>query len=101
MADRHKQHLTLLQEHPLVHKIRVRGTIAALEIGEDQGQGYLHNVGMAVRQLAISQNLLLRPLGNVLYILPPYCITDSELDFVYAGIHKILDDLLAGNSKFS
>jgi adenosylmethionine---8-amino-7-oxononanoate aminotransferase len=95
MADRHWQHLEKLQDHPLVHRTRVRGTIAALEIGGDRSQGYLNKVGMKVRELGLSQGLLLRPLGNVLYLLPPYCITPEELDFTYVGISKILADLLA------
>jgi adenosylmethionine---8-amino-7-oxononanoate aminotransferase len=73
----------------------VRGTIAALEIGGDRRQGYLNTVGMKVRELGLAQGLLLRPLGNVLYLLPPYCITPEELDFAYVGIGKILADLLA------
>jgi adenosylmethionine---8-amino-7-oxononanoate aminotransferase len=43
--------------------------------------------------IAIEQGLLLRPLGNVLYLMPPYCITDEELSIVYRGIQQILDSL--------
>ncbi len=93
MAARHWSHLEKLRQHPLVNQVRVQGTIMAMNIGEDQGQGYLHEVGMKIRQLAIEQGLLLRPLGNVLYLMPPYCITDEELSIVYSGIQRILDSL--------
>ncbi len=93
MAARHWSHLEKLRQHPLVSKVRVQGTIIAMNIGDDQGQGYLHEVGMKIRQLAIEQGLLLRPLGNVLYLMPPYCITEEELAIVYGGIQRILDNL--------
>jgi adenosylmethionine---8-amino-7-oxononanoate aminotransferase len=73
MAARHWSHLEKLRQHPLVSQVRVQGTIAAMNIGDDQGKGYLNEVGMKIRQLAIEQGLLLRPLGNVLYLMPPYC----------------------------
>ncbi len=41
----------------------------------------------------IGQGVLLRPLGNTVYILPPYCITDSQLDAVYAAIEAMLAEL--------
>jgi adenosylmethionine---8-amino-7-oxononanoate aminotransferase len=93
MAVRHWSHLEKLRQHPLVNQVRVQGTIAAMNIGDDQGKGYLNEVGIKIRQLAIEQGLLLRPLGNVLYLMPPYCITDEELSIVYGGIQKILNSL--------
>ncbi len=93
MAAQHWSHLENLRQHPLVNQVRVQGTIAAMNIGDDQGKGYLDEVGMKIRQLAIEQGLLLRPLGNVLYLMPPYCITDEELSIVYIGIQRILDSL--------
>jgi adenosylmethionine---8-amino-7-oxononanoate aminotransferase len=93
MAARHWSHLAKLRQHPLVSQVRVQGTIVAMNIGDDQGQGYLNEVGMRIRQLAIEQGLLLRPLGNVLYLMPPYCITDEEMAIVYGGIQRILDNL--------
>jgi adenosylmethionine---8-amino-7-oxononanoate aminotransferase len=48
---------------------------------------------LEIRKRAIAQGLLLRPLGNVLYIMPPYCITEDELAFIYQGITTILDTL--------
>jgi adenosylmethionine---8-amino-7-oxononanoate aminotransferase len=91
MADRHLWHLTNLQDHPLVNRVRVRGTIAAFDVGA--GQGYLDQVGLEIRRQSIEQGLLLRPLGNVVYLMPPYCINDQELLMAYAIINKILDNI--------
>ena len=43
----------------------------------------------------ISEGVLLRPLGNVIYVLPPYCITDGELDKVYKSIVSGLDKIVS------
>jgi adenosylmethionine-8-amino-7-oxononanoate aminotransferase len=93
MEAKHLDHLTMLQSHPKLEQLRVMGTIAAMNIGSDRPTGYLNQVGAQIRQLAIARGLLLRPLGNVLYLMPPYCITDAELSQVYQGIHQILQEV--------
>jgi adenosylmethionine-8-amino-7-oxononanoate aminotransferase len=52
-----------------------------------------HQRSQVVRQNAIAQGLLLRPLGKVLYIMLPYYVTKDKLAFVYRGLQVILDDL--------
>ncbi|MCM1982440.1 adenosylmethionine--8-amino-7-oxononanoate transaminase [Lyngbya confervoides] len=89
----HLHHLQPLQSHPRCEKIRVTGTVAALDVVNPQAPGYLNQVGLVIRQKALDRGLLLRPLGNVLYLLPPFCITPAELAQVYAGIVEILDCL--------
>lgn len=90
MEAKHRLHLSALEGDRRVEKLRVMGTIAALDIVTDDRSGYLNQIGLRVRQQAIEHQLLLRPLGNVFYLMPPYCITDEELAFIYAGIQAIL-----------
>ena len=47
-------------------------------------------MSLEVRRQAIDRGLLLRPLGNVLYLMPPYCVTDEEIALIYEGIENIL-----------
>jgi adenosylmethionine-8-amino-7-oxononanoate aminotransferase len=89
MEAKHRHYLDALADHPRLEKRRVMGTIAAMEIKTDQ-PGYLNQVSLEIRQKAIAHGLLLRPLGQVLYLMPPYCITDNELAQVYKGIQAIL-----------
>ena len=63
-----------------------------MDISTDQ-PGYLSQLSIDIRQRSIKQGLLLRPLGNVLYLMPPYCITDDELAFIYRGLGTILNEL--------
>ncbi|MEB3274070.1 MAG: adenosylmethionine--8-amino-7-oxononanoate transaminase [Prochlorothrix sp.] len=94
MEALHRRGLAALQELPNVSRCRVTGTIAALEWSGDRS-GYLSQWGLQVRQKARERGLLLRPLGHVLYILPPYCITEAELNWVYEQVAAILKELSA------
>ena len=62
--------------------IRIQGTILAfeLDLGSDD---YSNQVGKSVMKKALAQGIYLRPLGNTVYIMPPYCITDGQLTKVY------------------
>jgi adenosylmethionine-8-amino-7-oxononanoate aminotransferase len=93
MEAKHHHHLETLRDHPKLEQFRVTGTIAAMNIVTSDQPGYLNQVGLEVRRHAIAQGLLLRPLGNVLYLMPPYCITDEELEMIYKGIQVILEFL--------
>jgi adenosylmethionine-8-amino-7-oxononanoate aminotransferase len=65
--------------------VRRTGSITGLEL--DVGDsGYLAGVGPKLLEFFGSRNLLLRPLGNTIYVMPPYCITQVDLDEVYAAI---------------
>ncbi|BAU42605.1 Adenosylmethionine-8-amino-7-oxononanoate aminotransferase [Leptolyngbya sp. O-77] len=93
MEAKHYAQLAQLKDHPAVEKLRVTGTIAAMDLVTQERSGYLNTISLEIRQRAIAKGLLLRPLGNVLYILPPYCIRDAELSQIYQGIEEILTDL--------
>ena len=62
-----------------------------IEIGNNKG--YLNNIGKRIKALSIKKGLFIRPLGNVIYLLPPLCITDNQLEKSYRIIFEILSDL--------
>ncbi len=96
----HRQHLTkLANKYPQLTKLRVMGTIAAIDINNHEQTGYLNNVGREIRHHAIAHGVLLRPLGNVLYLMPPYCITEAELTWVYQQIDRVLAKVLDRSAK--
>ncbi len=70
---------------PNVENARVCGTIAAAELRSDQ-QGYLAGVAPRFNAAAREAGVLLRALGNTVYVMPPYCISEGELDQVYGVI---------------
>jgi adenosylmethionine---8-amino-7-oxononanoate aminotransferase len=65
--------------------VRRTGTITALEL-EARDAGYLAGIGPKLLAFFRNRDLLLRPLGNTIYVMPPYCITQGDLDEIYATI---------------
>ncbi len=77
--------------HP-IKQVRTLGTILAFEIDEGT-DGYQNQVSGRITQMALERGIYLRPLGNTVYLMPPYCITASELQKTYEGIQSILCEL--------
>ena len=76
---------------PLRHlgDVRVIGGVAAVELTSDK-PGYLDGIGPRLAAAFLERGLLLRPLGNVVYFMPPYCITESETAWVLEQIVDVL-----------
>lgn len=92
----HEQQLSFkeqLKESGLpVRNLRVLGTIIAFEIDKGRDE-YLNNISTVITKKAMSKGVYLRPLGNTLYLMPPYCITMAELNQVYSTIISLLQEL--------
>ena len=68
-----------------VKDVRIRGSIAAVEL--DVEGGYLADVGRTIRLKALEMGVLLRPLGSVLYAMPPYCTSPESLQKIADAMH--------------
>ncbi len=91
--SRHIPHLRKLQQHPKIQKVRVTGTIAAFDLKVSTAPGYLNIAGKKLKAHVMKRGVFLRPLGNVVYLLPPLCIEDSQLEECYWAIQKSLDNI--------
>jgi adenosylmethionine---8-amino-7-oxononanoate aminotransferase len=90
----HQSHLIFQSEiknHPKVAQTRVLGVIFALEIKIDSEVGYYGKLRNQLYQFFIENGIILRPVGNIIYILPPYIITEEQLQKVYKIIEKALE----------
>ena len=85
---------TSLQSHPCVGDVRALGGVLALELVRDkrtrEAGGYLDQIGPQLTRLFLNRGLLLRPLGNVLYFMPPYVIRNDEAHWVLDQIEEVL-----------
>lgn len=84
----HEHNLTRFAGDRRFTNIRQAGTIAALDVVVPSG-GYLAEIGQHMRKLFRERNLLIRPLGNVLYLMPPYCVTSAELAHIYDAVDEV------------
>lgn len=73
-----------------VDDVRVLGTILAIELATDEGTSYKNTLRKKIYPWFMERNILLRPLGNVIYVLPPYVIQEEDLRSVYASIEEFL-----------
>ncbi|MGB0711961.1 MAG: adenosylmethionine--8-amino-7-oxononanoate transaminase [Gammaproteobacteria bacterium] len=92
MEHAHRAAFEEIARHPRARHWRVTGSIAALDIAVPDG-GYNSEAGPWLKAFFLERGLLLRPLGNVLYMLPPYCTTDAQLQSGYEGIAEALERL--------
>ncbi len=86
---RMKQHLELLASHPKVENPRLLGGIAAFDLVTDDSS-YSAGAGRKLAAKAQEQGVLIRPLGNVIYLMPPYCTSDEEVDMAFRVIANCL-----------
>jgi adenosylmethionine-8-amino-7-oxononanoate aminotransferase len=86
----------LVAKHACVHGARRCGTIAAFEI-EDGSGGYLSALAPRLMAFFRARGVLLRPLGNTVYVMPPYCITEPELAEIWSAIDEAMTRLAAGS----
>jgi adenosylmethionine-8-amino-7-oxononanoate aminotransferase len=77
-----------LQGHPHIKDVRVLGTILAFEIMQGKDE-YLNNISTIITKNAMEKGVYIRPLGNTVYIMPPYCITEEELRKIYEVLEFI------------
>jgi len=82
----HREALSIFESHAGVRDVRLRGTILAVEVAIDGKSSYFADIRDRLYDHFIAQGVLLRPLGNVVYVIPPYCITEGQLDTVYEAL---------------
>lgn len=90
LESMHHQRLVPFRSDPRFSNVRQTGTIAALDLNFSTS-GYLSDVGPKLRAFFRERDLLIRPLGNVIYLMPPYCVTSDDLDRAYAAIDEVAD----------
>lgn len=82
-----------LKNHPKLKDVRSKGTILALEINTEEHTHYLNNSSESIASYFLNKGIIVRPLGNILYIIPPYCITENEIKHVYKVMEQFLEEL--------
>jgi adenosylmethionine-8-amino-7-oxononanoate aminotransferase len=85
----HDERLPAFAAHPVVRDVRHIGSVAAIELKVPDA-GYLSSLRPRLYEFYLNRGVLLRPLGNVVYILPPYVITPGQLGDVYDVIRDSL-----------
>lgn len=86
----HTEHLKSLME---VENVRQIGTIVAFDVCSEQQSNYFNNLRDFLYDSFLERGVLLRPLGNTVYVMPPYVISEEQLKKVYAVIREVVQNL--------
>lgn len=79
-----------MKDHPRLNDVRVRGTILALEVKTGSTTSYGNSLKFEIYRFFMGKGILLRPLGNVIYFLPSYAFTESDIALVHQSIEEFL-----------
>lgn len=93
ISEQHQQFAKTLNNHHRVENVRQMGTILAWEYKTGQETSYFNEIGKVFYNEFLQKGILIRPLGNVMYLVPPYCIASEELEFVYNTIIEVLNEV--------
>ncbi len=90
---RHLEFQEKIKDYSKVLTTRVLGVIFALEIQSNENEQYYGNMRNKLYNFFIENGVVLRPVGNIVYILPPYIITDIQLDKIYKTIEEAIEQV--------
>lgn len=91
ISEAHAQFAASLAKHKAVRSAKSLGTILSLELATDEDSAYENPLRHRIYPYFLERDILIRPLGNVIYLLPPYVISKNELSHLYDSIREFLD----------
>lgn len=80
-----------IKNYASVKEVRHTGTILAIELKTESESGYLNTIRDKAYNFFMKRKIILRPLGNVVYVLPPYCVSEKDLAEIYSAIEDFLN----------
>jgi adenosylmethionine---8-amino-7-oxononanoate aminotransferase len=91
ISNSHSSFVERKKSHKAIKDIRHMGTILAIELNTREGSSYFNDIRKKIYSFFLNKNILMRPLGNTFYVLPPYIISEDELTTIYGAIREFLD----------
>lgn len=92
IGEMHRQFADSIRGHSAVKEVRYTGTLLALELQTGEETSYFNKRRNFLYQYFLDRDILLRPLGNVVYLMPPYVISKEELNRVYEAVKLLLEE---------
>ena len=90
IQKQHEVFVEKLEHEYLIKTARSTGTILALDIESKEQTSYFNSLRDQLYNFFLAKGILMRPLGNTIYVMPPYCISDGDLKYVYQSIEEVL-----------
>lgn len=97
IVQKHKDFAKVLATKKEVSNVRQQGTILAFDVNTSGKDSYFNSNRDKFYNFFLNKGILMRPLGNTLYLVPPYCTSNSELDLAYNAIKSLLNQIKKGS----
>jgi adenosylmethionine-8-amino-7-oxononanoate aminotransferase len=94
IVDAHALFAEKIKGNRSIEEIRILGTILAIELKTIDERGYMNPVSDRLTAFFLHRGIYLRPLGNVLYVTPPFIIQSTELNMLYSAIIDCLNEFI-------
>jgi adenosylmethionine-8-amino-7-oxononanoate aminotransferase len=94
ISKKHQYFADGLVMKPVRVAVRQQGTILAIEVRTGESTSYFNAIRDRAYAYFLEKGILMRPLGNVIYLMPPYCISDTDLAYIYGAIEEFLSAAL-------
>ena len=92
ISKQHEEFAIKLHSNSAIENVRYKGTILAFDFKNKEVSSYFNSVRDEVYNFFLKQGIILRPLGNTLYIMPPYITSKEEIEIIYAAIEKRIEN---------
>lgn len=93
ISNKHSLFAQSLEGHVKFRDVRQTGTILVMEWETGRDSSYLSEFRNKLYLFFLERGIVMRPLGNIIYILPPYVISNEDLDYIYQTIHQALNEI--------
>lgn len=93
ISSMHSEFAESILHHSSVAEIRTQGTLLAIELRTQEETSYTNRLREIIYPWFMKRGVLMRPLGNVIYLVPPYCTGKDDLQYIYDSIREFLDAL--------
>ncbi len=90
---KHTEFLNKVIHQKACKSAKMMGTIFAIELLTDEETHYLNKAAVKIPEYFLEKGIIMRPLGNIIYFIPPYCIQESELDYIYEVTIEFLNSI--------
>jgi adenosylmethionine-8-amino-7-oxononanoate aminotransferase len=90
IVKQQSEFINSIKNHPKIRNARNFGTIAAIELETEGESNYFNSKGNDAYKWFMDKGIIIRPLGNVLIMIPPYCIEEEDLNYIYKMIVEFL-----------
>jgi adenosylmethionine---8-amino-7-oxononanoate aminotransferase len=91
IVKQQSEFINSIKSHSKLRDARNFGTIAAIELDTEGESNYFNSKGNDAYKWFMDKGIIIRPLGNVLIMIPPYCTTKEDLEYIYKAIIRFLE----------